>query len=83
MAEKNFSKKTSYSEENREYKSDVFSMLMEDPQNVLAVYNAVNHSEYKDPEQIEMCRLDRRIFLSVRNDASFILDANLRKASDS
>lgn len=77
MAEKKLSKKNSYSEGNREYKSDVFGMLMENPQNVLAVYNAVNHSEYKDPEQVEMCRLDRGISLSVRNDASFILDANL------
>ncbi len=77
MAEKRFLTKDSLGEGNREYKSDVFSMLMEDPQNVLAVYNAVNHSEYTDPGQVEMCRLDRGISLSVRNDASFILDASL------
>ncbi len=77
MEEKVFFTNNSFFEGNREYKSDVFSMLMEDPQNVLAVYNAVNHSEYKDPGQVEMCRLDRGISLSVRNDASFILDASL------
>lgn len=77
MEEKELTTKNSFFEGNREYKSDVFSMLMEDPQNVLTVYNAVNHSEYKDPGQVEMCRLDRGISLSVRNDASFILDANL------
>lgn len=77
MAEKELFTKNSFFEGNREYKSDVFSMLMEDPQNVLAVYNAVNHSEYTDPGQVEMCRLDRGISLSVRNDASFILDASL------
>lgn len=27
---------------NREYKSDVFSMLMEDAQNALEFYNALN-----------------------------------------
>ncbi len=27
---------------NREYKSDVFSMLMKDPVNALQVYNALN-----------------------------------------
>ena len=30
---------------NREYKSDVFSMLMEEPGNALEVYNALNHSD--------------------------------------
>jgi hypothetical protein len=29
---------------NREYKSDVFSMLMEDKQNALQVYNALNYN---------------------------------------
>ena len=62
---------------NREYKSDVFSMLMEDPKNALALYNAMNNSDYKDPEQVEICLLDRGISLTVRNDASFVLDMNL------
>ncbi|MCM1159032.1 MAG: hypothetical protein NC300_12150 [Bacteroidales bacterium] len=62
---------------NREYKSDVFSMLMEEPENALALYNAVNHSNYKDPALVEICMLDRGISLTVRNDASFVLDMNL------
>lgn len=64
-------------EGNREYKSDVFSMLMEEPQNALELYNAVNHSDYADPKMVEMCTLDRGISLTVRNDASFVLDMNL------
>lgn len=62
---------------NREYKSDVFSMLMEDPQNALDLYNAVNHSNYTDPALVEICVLDRGISLTVRNDAAFVLDMNL------
>ena len=31
---------------NRQYKSDVFSMLLEDPQNALEVFNAVNGTDY-------------------------------------
>lgn len=62
---------------NREYKSDVFSMLLEDPQNALDLYNAVNNSDYTDSNLVEMCTLDRGISLTVRNDASFILDMNL------
>lgn len=62
---------------NREYKSDVFSMLMEDPINALELYNAMNGSDYTDPKMVEMCRLDGGISLSVRNDAAFILDMRL------
>ena len=62
---------------NREYKSDVFSMLMENPQNALDLYNAMNNSNYTDPNLVEICVLDRGISLTVRNDASFVLDMNL------
>ena len=63
--------------ENREYKSDVFSMLMEDKANALQVYNALNGSSYDDPEQVEIVSLERGISLSIRNDAAFIVDASI------
>ncbi len=62
---------------NREYKSDVFGMLMEDKKNALQLYNALNHSSYQDPDLLEFCTLERGISLTVRNDASFVLVANL------
>ncbi len=52
-------------------------MLLENPQNALDLYNAVNHSDYKDPEMVEICTLDRGVSLSIRNDAAFVLDMNL------
>ena len=62
---------------NREYKSDVFSMLMEDPVNALELYNAMNGSAYTDPGMVSMRRLDGGISLSIRNDAAFVLDMML------
>ena len=62
---------------NREYKSDVFSMLMEDPKNALELYNAMNGSSYTDPDLVEINTLDKGISLTVRNDASFVLDLHL------
>ena len=62
---------------NREYKSDVFSMLMEDPKNALEVYNALNNSTIDDPSLVDICTLEKGISLSVRNDAAFIVDASL------
>jgi len=62
---------------NREYKSDVFSMLMEYPENALSVYNALNGSDYRDPSKVKMFKLEHSIQLSIRNDASFIVDSYL------
>ena len=63
---------------NLEFKSDVFSMLMQDKRRALEVYNAINGTAYADPDQVEMTTLyDLSFSLTVRNDASFILDANL------
>lgn len=62
---------------NREYKSDVFCMLMEDKKNALQLYNALNHSSYQNPDLLEQCTLEKGISLTVRNDASFVLSANL------
>ncbi|MCD7982475.1 MAG: hypothetical protein LUF32_09270 [Clostridiales bacterium] len=62
---------------NQEYKSDVFSMLLEDPENALSVYNALNHTDYRDPSEVRIFRLEAGIQLSIRNDASFIIDSCL------
>ena len=58
---------------NREYKSDVFSMLMQDKERALQLYNVMNDSNYQNPEDVEMTTLDGGISLSVRNDASFVV----------
>ena len=62
---------------NREYKSDVFSMLLEDRRNALDVYNALNHSSYTDPDAVEIITTDHGISLSIRNDASFLIDRHI------
>ena len=63
--------------ENREVKSDVFSMLMIEKKYALQVYNAVNNTNYENPEDIQIFRLEKGISLSMRNDASLILDMYL------
>ena len=72
MAQKD--KKRNYrSNGNREYKSDVISMMLQIPEYALDVYNAMNDSEYTDPAMIQIMRLENGISLSVRNDASFFI----------
>ena len=62
---------------SREYKSDVFSMLMENKTYALEVYNALNDTDYTDPEVVEVVDLDKGVSLSMRNDASFIVDMSI------
>ena len=62
---------------NREYKSDVFSMLMKVPEYALDAYNGMNMSAYTDPSLLEIDTLENGISLSIRNDASFLIDSHL------
>ena len=62
---------------NREYKSDVFTMLMEYPEYALQVYNAINGSDYDDSSIVEIKTLERGISLTVHNDSAFVVDSNL------
>ena len=59
---------------NREYKSDVFSMLLEDKSRALELYNAMAGTNYKNPEMVELCTLEKGISLTIKNDASFIVN---------
>ena len=59
--------------ENLEYKSDAFCMLLQNPKYALDVYNAMNGSDYSNPKDLEIYLLESGIYLSIRNDASFII----------
>lgn len=65
------------STENREYRSDVFSMLMENADYALDVYNALNGTDYTDSSLIEIKTLEKGISLTIRNDAAFIIGADI------
>ena len=62
---------------NREFKSDVFSMLMEDKDKALMVYNALNGTNLTNADELEIHTLDKGVSLTVRNDAAFVVDAAL------
>lgn len=62
---------------NREFKSDVFAMLMEEPAYALEVYNVLNGSAYDKPEEVEVIPLEGYVSLSVKNDAAFIVGMDM------
>ncbi|MDD7348662.1 MAG: hypothetical protein PUG66_02250 [Clostridiales bacterium] len=61
----------------REYKSDVFSMLMQEKVYALQVYNALNGTRYTDENIIQIRTLENGVSLSVRNDAAFVVNCEM------
>lgn len=37
----------------------------------------MNDSDYQNPEEVEMVKLEKGVSLSIRNDASFVIDMNV------
>ena len=62
---------------NRKYKDTVFRMLFSDKENLLSLYNAINRSAYKNPEDLEIVTLESAIYMGMKNDLAFIIDTNL------
>lgn len=63
---------------SREHKSDVFSMLMEEKMRALELYNAIGGTNYTDPNELIIVKLEKGVSLTIRNDASFIVDFNFQ-----
>ena len=62
---------------NRTYKSTLFIMLFEDKKNLLELYNAISGKHYTDPELLEINTLENAIYMSIKNDVSFLIDGRL------
>ena len=62
---------------NRNYKDTVFRMLFSDRKNLLSLYNAVNQTDYRNPEELEIVTLENAIYMGMKNDLAFIMDTNL------
>ena len=52
-------------------------MLFSDRKNLLSLYNAVNQSNYKNPEDLKIVTLENAIYMGIKNDLAFIMDTNL------
>ena len=62
---------------NRNYKDTVFRMIFSDRKNLLSLYNAVNGTSYKNPEELEIVTLENAIYMGMKNDLAFIIATNL------
>ena len=62
---------------NRTYKARLFEMVFSEKQELLELYNAMNGTDYKNPELLQINTLENAIYMSMHNDLSFIIDSRL------
>lgn len=61
------------SEPDREHKDRVFRMIYKDPEKALELYNGMNKSNYTNPDDLMITTLDNALYLSMKNDVSYVL----------
>lgn len=61
----------------RDYKARLFEMIFREKEELLGLYNAVNGTNYSNPDELEINTLENAIYLSMHNDISFIIDSRL------
>lgn len=61
---------------NDEYKDRLFSFIFGREENrkwTLELYNAINGSHYKNPEDIKITTIEEVLYLGMHNDVSFMI----------
>ncbi len=61
---------------NKRYKDRLFIFIFANPEHkdwMLSLYNAVNHSDYKDPDEITYNTIEDHLFMGIKNDVSFLI----------
>ena len=62
---------------NKKHKDRLFRKIFEKKEDLLSLYNALNGSDYTDPEELEIYTMDSFVYMGMRNDLSFLIDMTL------
>ena len=57
---------------NRQYKDRLFKRIFRDKKDLLELYNAMNDTNYSNPEEIEVNTLEGVVYMGMKNDVSFL-----------
>ena len=57
----------------RNYKDTLFRMIFREKENLLSLYNAMNGTNYSNPEDLEIVTLENAIYMGMKNDIAFLL----------
>ena len=61
---------------NRDYKDRLFKFIFGNPENknwTLSLYNAINETEYDNPDDISFNTIEDAVYMGMKNDISFII----------
>lgn len=58
----------------RTHKDTLFRFIFRDKEKLLKLYNALNESDYQDPDELEITTMEDILYLGYRNDLSFLID---------
>lgn len=58
---------------NRQYKDRLFKFVFKEKEDLLQLYNAINGTDYDNPEEIEVNTLEDVVYMGMKNDISFLL----------
>ena len=59
------------------YKDTMFRMLFQEKENLLSLYNALNKTDYTNVDELEITTLENALYMSYKNDISFVFDFEL------
>lgn len=58
---------------NRTYKDSLFRLVFERKEDLLDLYNAINGTDYRDVDELEVNVLENALYMGVKNDISFLI----------
>ncbi|MGN0402497.1 MAG: hypothetical protein ACI4HQ_09620 [Acetatifactor sp.] len=61
----------------RKYKDTLFRMIFQEPEKLLELYNAVNGTDYQNPEELQIVTLENAIYMNMKNDLACIIDCRM------
>ena len=65
-------------EAERNYKDRLYRLLFtKDKKNLLSLYNALNHTNYTNEQELEINTLENAVYMNMKNDISFVFDFSL------
>jgi len=62
---------------NPKYKDSLFRFIFKEREELLSLFNAVNDTNYDNPEDLEINTLENAIYMSMKNDVSCVLDMRM------
>ena len=58
---------------NRKYKDRLFKWVFQEKKDLMQLYNAINDTDYDNPEDFEVNTLEDIVYMGMKNDLSFLI----------